>query len=150
MYQLGFSLPAKSSFSSGRWCMSPAFIRHSRTLLRVVQRFVFVKLTAQPVQSCLTDCSFHPNHQLQDWLVSAQQHRRHGIGQGLVKHVIQLVQPPAELLVTTFGADIPGDNQRGTFMNVSASCLPNTHRTVQKGVHVKYFDVALPDGLPCW
>jgi GNAT superfamily N-acetyltransferase len=40
------------------------------------------------------------------WLVVAQQDRRQGIGQCLVEHVIQFVQPPADLLVTTFGADI--------------------------------------------
>lgn len=40
------------------------------------------------------------------WLAVAQQYRRHKVGQCLVEHVFQFVQPPAELLVTTFGADI--------------------------------------------
>lgn len=40
------------------------------------------------------------------WLVVTQESRCRGIGQRLVNHVVNLVQPPAELLVTTFGADI--------------------------------------------
>jgi GNAT superfamily N-acetyltransferase len=39
------------------------------------------------------------------WLAVTQQYRRHGIGQRLVEYVLDLVTPPAELVVTTFGAD---------------------------------------------
>jgi GNAT superfamily N-acetyltransferase len=42
------------------------------------------------------------------WLAVAQQHRRHGIGQRLIEHVVGLVEIPAELVVTTFGGDNPG------------------------------------------
>ncbi len=41
------------------------------------------------------------------WLAVAQQYRRRGIGQRLVEHVLGLVEAPAELVVTTFGADHP-------------------------------------------
>jgi len=41
------------------------------------------------------------------WLAVAQQHRRHGIGQRLIEHVVGLVEIPAEFVVTTFGGDNP-------------------------------------------
>jgi GNAT superfamily N-acetyltransferase len=41
------------------------------------------------------------------WLAVAQQHRRQGIGQRLVEHIVGLVETPAELAVTTFGGDNP-------------------------------------------
>lgn len=41
------------------------------------------------------------------WLVVAQQHRRHGIGQRLIEHVVGLAEIPAEFVVTTFGGDNP-------------------------------------------
>lgn len=40
------------------------------------------------------------------WLAVSHSQRGRGIGKALVAHAIQLVQPPAELKVTTFGADI--------------------------------------------
>ena len=40
------------------------------------------------------------------WLAVARQYRRRGIGHRLVKYVFGLVQPPAEMIVTTFGEDI--------------------------------------------
>jgi len=39
------------------------------------------------------------------WLAVSEGRRNQGIGEALVAYAIQLVQPPAELLVTTFGAD---------------------------------------------
>lgn len=42
------------------------------------------------------------------WLAVSQNYRGQQIGTKLVAHVIQLVQPPAQLVVTTFGADIAG------------------------------------------
>jgi GNAT superfamily N-acetyltransferase len=41
------------------------------------------------------------------WLAVAQRCRRQGIGQSLVEYVLGLVETPAELVVTTFGADNP-------------------------------------------
>jgi GNAT superfamily N-acetyltransferase len=40
------------------------------------------------------------------WLAVSERHRNQGIGKALVAYAIQLVPPPAELLVTTFGLDI--------------------------------------------
>jgi GNAT superfamily N-acetyltransferase len=40
------------------------------------------------------------------WLAVSEGHRNQGIGEALVAYAIQLAQPPAELLVTTFGPDI--------------------------------------------
>ncbi len=39
------------------------------------------------------------------WLAVTKSSRRRGIGRLLVEHVISLVQPPAEITVTTFGPD---------------------------------------------
>jgi GNAT superfamily N-acetyltransferase len=41
------------------------------------------------------------------WLAITAQHRRCGIGQSLVAHVVRLVEAPAEFVVTTFGRDHP-------------------------------------------
>jgi len=41
------------------------------------------------------------------WLTVAQLHRRHGIGQRLIEHVVGLIDIPAELVVTTFGENNP-------------------------------------------
>jgi len=51
--------------------------------------------------------SNHPPVYTIGWLAVAQQYRRQGIGQGLVEHALSLVQTPAEVMVTTFGADNP-------------------------------------------
>lgn len=40
------------------------------------------------------------------WLAVAQKWRRHGVGRVLVEHVLGLIQPPAEMVVTTFGNGI--------------------------------------------
>jgi GNAT superfamily N-acetyltransferase len=47
------------------------------------------------------------------WLAVTQQYRRHGIGRRLVEYVLDLVTSPAELVVTTFGADnVAGESAR--------------------------------------
>jgi ribosomal protein S18 acetylase RimI-like enzyme len=42
------------------------------------------------------------------WLVVSHRHQRQGLGKILVDHVIALVQPPAEMVVTTFGPNDRG------------------------------------------
>ena len=39
------------------------------------------------------------------WLAVTEAHRRHGIGKALIERVFELARPPAEFVVTTFGAD---------------------------------------------
>ena len=39
------------------------------------------------------------------WLAVTQRHRRQGIGQALIEYTLNLVTPPAELVLTTFGPD---------------------------------------------
>lgn len=41
------------------------------------------------------------------WLAVAAHGRRCGVGRALVRHALALVQPPAEVVVTTFGPDRP-------------------------------------------
>jgi len=47
-----------------------------------------------------------PNYTI-GWLAVTQQYRRHGIGQRLIEYVIDLVEAPAEIVVTTFGMNNP-------------------------------------------
>jgi GNAT superfamily N-acetyltransferase len=42
------------------------------------------------------------------WLAVAEQSCRCGVGRRLVEHALGLVQPPAEVVVTTFGAGVEG------------------------------------------
>ena len=49
--------------------------------------------------------SFRPPEYHIRWLSVAEQWRRGGIGTVLLEHVFGLIKPPAELFVTTFGAD---------------------------------------------
>jgi GNAT superfamily N-acetyltransferase len=42
------------------------------------------------------------------WLAVTERSRRSGIGQALVAHVMTLIEPPAELIVTSFIEDTPG------------------------------------------
>ena len=48
-----------------------------------------------------------PPHYTIGWLAVSQPHRRQGIGQRLVRHVLDLAAAPADFKVTTFGADNP-------------------------------------------
>jgi GNAT superfamily N-acetyltransferase len=49
----------------------------------------------------------HPPVYTIGWLAVTGPHRRRGIGRSLVEHALSLVQTPAEVMVTTFGADDP-------------------------------------------
>jgi ribosomal protein S18 acetylase RimI-like enzyme len=44
------------------------------------------------------------------WLAVARRWRRQGVAQALVEHCFQLIQPPAELVVITFGEDNAAGN----------------------------------------
>jgi GNAT superfamily N-acetyltransferase len=63
------------------------------------------------------------------WLAVAKQHRRHGIGLRLVEHVLRLVDVPAEVIVTTFGAGDPaGEPARRFYERIgfqAAEAAPN-------------------------
>lgn len=41
------------------------------------------------------------------WLAVSPGQRRQGLGRALVQHLIHLIQPPAEVVVVTFGSDHP-------------------------------------------
>ena len=49
------------------------------------------------------------------WLAVAEGARRRGIGRLLVEHVLSLVEPPAEVMVTTFGSGSPGGEPARSF-----------------------------------
>jgi GNAT superfamily N-acetyltransferase len=50
--------------------------------------------------------SAHPPVYTIGWLAVSRRFRRHGAGRLLVEHALSLVEPPAEVVVTTFGKDI--------------------------------------------
>lgn len=51
--------------------------------------------------------SAHPPQYRIGWLAVSSQHRNQGIGSALVEHALSLVEPPAEVIVITFGEDNP-------------------------------------------
>jgi GNAT superfamily N-acetyltransferase len=63
------------------------------------------------------------------WLAVTNQYRRRGIGQCLVEFVIHRVQPPAELVAITFGADVEAGHPARQFYTrmgfVAAEHAPN-------------------------
>jgi ribosomal protein S18 acetylase RimI-like enzyme len=58
-----------------------------------------------PLMGALLFSATHAPHYQIGWLAVARRWRRRGVAQMLVEHCFQLVQPPAELSVVTFGAD---------------------------------------------
>jgi GNAT superfamily N-acetyltransferase len=58
-----------------------------------------------PLMGGLLFSAAHAPYYKIGWLAVAQRWRRQGAAQMLVEHCFQLVQPPAELSVVTFGAD---------------------------------------------
>jgi len=51
--------------------------------------------------------SSQPSQYTIGWLSVAEKWRRHGVASRLINLVLNLVTPPAEIVVTTFGADVP-------------------------------------------
>ena len=51
--------------------------------------------------------SFRPPTYHIRWMSVAAQYRREGVGTTLLAHIFDLIKPPAEIYVTTFGADNP-------------------------------------------
>ncbi len=52
--------------------------------------------------------SAHPPRYTIGWLAVARRAQRQGIGRQLVAQVLEQIQPPAQVQVTTFGAEHPG------------------------------------------
>lgn len=52
------------------------------------------------------------------WLAVAERGRRRGVGRLLVQHALGLVRPPAEVVVTTFGPDLPEGEPARRFYEV--------------------------------
>lgn len=59
----------------------------------------------QPLLGALLFSAKPPRYNI-GWLVVAQTSRRQGIGQKLFEHLIGLIEPPAEIVVTTFGEEV--------------------------------------------
>jgi GNAT superfamily N-acetyltransferase len=55
--------------------------------------------------------SAHPPRYAIGWLAVTTPCRRQGVGRALVEHVVALVQPPAEMRVTTFGPDCDAEGK---------------------------------------
>jgi GNAT superfamily N-acetyltransferase len=58
-----------------------------------------------PLMGALIFSARHAPHYTIGWLAVAERWRRQGVARTLVMHCFQLIQPPAELSVITFGED---------------------------------------------
>jgi GNAT superfamily N-acetyltransferase len=56
------------------------------------------------------------------WLAVAAAHRRQGVGHALMAHVLGRVEPPAEVVVTTFGPDVEGGRAARVFYGRLGFC----------------------------
>lgn len=59
----------------------------------------------QPLLGALLYSAKPPQYNI-GWLAVTHLSRRQGIGQKLFEHLMELIKPPAEILVTTFGQDV--------------------------------------------
>ena len=59
-----------------------------------------------PLMGALLFSPVHAPRYKINWLAVAQRWRRRGVAQALALHCFELIQPPAELAVVTFGDDI--------------------------------------------
>ncbi len=57
------------------------------------------------------------------WMAVAERSRRRGLGTALVNHIISLIEPPAEVMVVTFGGDVKGGESARKFY-ASAGFIP--------------------------
>ncbi|MEO7911507.1 MAG: GNAT family N-acetyltransferase [Roseiflexaceae bacterium] len=105
-------LAAEVEFLFGPMVSDPAF--HG-ALERSIQRRAAFCLREQadipgtPLMGALLFSATHAPHYKIHWLAVSTRWRRKGMAQALVMHCFELIQPPAELSLITFGAD----NQAG-------------------------------------
>ena len=78
------------------------------------------------------------------WLAVARRSRRKGAGRLLVEHVIGLVQPPAEMVATTFGADVKGGQPARRFYErmgfLPAESAPNGPEGGSRQIYRRIFE----------
>lgn len=81
------------------------------------------------------------------WLAVTQRSRRRGVGRLLVEHVAGLVQPPAEMVVTTFGADVEDGQPARRFYEAigfhPAEPAPNGPEGGSRQIYRRLFPVIL-------
>lgn len=105
-------LAAEVEFLFGPMVADPAF---HQALERNIQRQTAFcirepsDIPGTPLLGALLFSATRAPHYKIGWLAVAERWRRRGVAQVLVTHCFGLIQPPAELSVTTFGAD----NQAG-------------------------------------
>jgi ribosomal protein S18 acetylase RimI-like enzyme len=101
-------LAAEVEFLFGPMVADPAF---HQALERNIQRRTAFCIREQsdlpdtPLVGALLFSATRAPHYTISWLAVAARWRRHGAAQALVTHCFDLIQPPAELSVITFGAD---------------------------------------------
>jgi len=86
----------------------PGFYRALRRNIRRGTAFCVREDAASPAAMLLGGLLFSPKppRYTIGWLAVSSGYRRRGIGQRLVAHALSTVQPPAEVVVTTFGPAI--------------------------------------------
>jgi ribosomal protein S18 acetylase RimI-like enzyme len=101
-------LAAEVEFLFGSIVDDPAF--HQALQRNIERQTAFCvreqsDMAGTPLMGALLFSATRAPHYKIGWLAVAQRWRRRGVAQALVMHCFAILQPPAELSVTTFGAD---------------------------------------------
>jgi ribosomal protein S18 acetylase RimI-like enzyme len=125
-------LAAEVEFLFGPMVADPAF---RVALERNIQRQTafcmreYADVLGAPLMGALLfSATYAPRYKI-SWLAVSKRWRRRGVAQALVEHCFELLQPPAELSLITFGADNPsGQPARDFYTRMgfhAAECAAN-------------------------
>lgn len=103
------NLAKEVEFLFGPMSENPDFIKALKKNIDRRTAFCIRQADAPPGAPLLGGLLFSPRPPLYKigWLAVSQSCRRQGIGRRLIEHVTGHVKSPAEMVVTTFGADNP-------------------------------------------
>ena len=101
-------LAAEVEFLFGPMVADPAF--HAALERNIQRQTAFcireqANVSGPPLMGALLFSPTHAPHYKINWLAVSTRWRRRGVAQALVAHCFELIQPPAELSLITFGAD---------------------------------------------
>jgi ribosomal protein S18 acetylase RimI-like enzyme len=102
-------LAREVEFLFGPMCEAPGFYNALRKNIDRETAFCIREANGPAGVRLLGGLLFSPRPPIYTvgWLAVTQSCRRRGIGRGLMEYAISLVESPAEMVVTTFGADNP-------------------------------------------
>ena len=139
-------LAAEVEFLFGPMVADPAF--HQALERNIERRTAFCireqsDLPGTPLVGALLFSATRAPHYKIGWLAVAARWRRRGAAQALVTHCFDRTQPPAELSVTTFGADnLAGKPARDFYERVGfhpAEAAPNGPEGGTRQIYRRHF-----------